>query len=65
MLLYLYEEQHIGVRQLQIWIKYAVPFMQKGTLPFMQKGTVPFMQKGTLANPLTNVRRCWAGWPCL
>ena len=44
---------------MQIWIKYAVTFLQKGTPPFMQKGTLPFMQKGTLANTLSNVRRCW------
>ena len=31
----------------QIWIKYAVPFMQKGTL----------------ANTLSNVRRCWLAMP--
>ena len=47
----------------QIWIEYAVPFIQKGTLPFMQKGTLPFMQKGTLANSLSNVRRCWLTMP--
>ena len=42
-------------RGMQIWIKYAVPFMQNETLPFMQKGT--------LANPLSNVRRCWLSMP--
>ena len=36
---------------------------EKGTLPFMQKGTLYFMQKGTLANPLSNVRRCWLAMP--
>ena len=39
----------------QIWIKYAVAFMQKGTLLFIQKGT--------LANPLSNVDRCWLAMP--
>ena len=29
----------------------------------MQNGTLPFMPNGTLANPLSNVRRCWLAMP--
>ena len=54
---------HFLPSRLQIWIKYAVPFMQKGTLHFIQNGTLPFMPHGTLANPLSNVRRWWPAMP--